>query len=516
HLLQAVHQAPPTVKVLSYRQYQKQANIEALRLRKKMADELNAPGELIAACITTDGWTSKSMVHYQSLTLHYVTAAFAYRSVVLGAFQCGLSGSDFAQGALEQLRSFRISPKALYGLTTDGASNMMKMTREIASELDLNSTLVEEQDEQVLPEYEGSDDESDADVASDFEDSSDFTDSSAEESQAEDSVVEEAVEPTEIPQLEHVWCFCHRLHLIVTSVVYPKASTATSRLIERVRHVATKLRRSNSLWAAYVEACSRRVASADSNPVRPKLDMRVRWSSTLDMLQSIHSQLAGINFVVETDASKFTQLRSFSWRESDEILDLITLLRAFATPTTLFSAEHHPTLHLVRPALIDLHYVLETQILTTDLGKQAQQALMAEFERRLTSVVDDPLLLVAQYLDPKQRGTTFFSHHWKEVQHSLQRMVVSHKLVNLEDESKPNATITLSEQQLRMLRWGSKSHPGEPTPTLSPAKPSKGETRLSEEIKGYGQLNFDSPISTPLEFWSSAHCFPILRSCARI
>ncbi|KAL3308686.1 hypothetical protein Ciccas_012777, partial [Cichlidogyrus casuarinus] len=116
HLLQAVHQAPPTAKVLSYKQYQKQANIEALRLRKKMADQLNTPGELIAACITTDGWTSKSMVHYQSLTLHYVTAAFAYRSVVLGAFQCGLSGSDFAQGALEQLRIFRISPKALVDL----------------------------------------------------------------------------------------------------------------------------------------------------------------------------------------------------------------------------------------------------------------------------------------------------------------------------------------------------------------------------------------------------------------
>ncbi|KAL3310543.1 hypothetical protein Ciccas_010891 [Cichlidogyrus casuarinus] len=127
--------------------------------------------------------------------------------------------------------------------------------------------------------------------------------------------------------------------------------------------------------------------------------MRVRWSSTLEMLQSIHSQLASINFVVETDASKFAQLRSFSWRDSDEILDLITLLRAFATPTTLFSAEHQPTLHLVRPALID------------------QQALLAEFERRLTPVVDSPLLLTAQYFDPNERRTTFFSHHWKEVQH---------------------------------------------------------------------------------------------------
>ncbi|KAL3310542.1 hypothetical protein Ciccas_010890 [Cichlidogyrus casuarinus] len=144
------------------------------------------------------------MVYYQSLTLHYVTATFAYRSIVLGAFQCGMSGSDFTQGALDQLRRFCISPKALYGITTDGASNMLKMTREIALDLDLNSTLVEEevQDEQILSQYEGSDEESDTDVASGCEDSEDSTDSSADESLAEDSVVDESVEPTDIPQLE--------------------------------------------------------------------------------------------------------------------------------------------------------------------------------------------------------------------------------------------------------------------------------------------------------------------------
>ncbi|KAL3310135.1 hypothetical protein Ciccas_011303, partial [Cichlidogyrus casuarinus] len=312
HLLQAVHQAPPTTKLISYKQYKKQANIEAPRLRKKMGDQLNTPGEIIAACLTSDGWTSKSMVNY--------------RSIVLGAFQCRMSGSDFAQGALDQLRRFCISPKALvvlyfvifsiykYGITTDGASN----TRWIWTSIRPWLTKMCRTNTFFLSM--GNDEESDADVASDFEDSEDCTDSLADESLAEDSVVDESAEPTDIPQLEHVWCFCHRLHLIVTSVVYPKESTAISRMIERVRHVATKLRRSNSVSLYFIFDI---ILAIDVWPLPIHLQSALSSICASDgrAHSRCSSQLAGINFVVETDASKFTQLRSFSWRESGEILD---------------------------------------------------------------------------------------------------------------------------------------------------------------------------------------------------
>ncbi|KAL3320293.1 hypothetical protein Ciccas_001029 [Cichlidogyrus casuarinus] len=224
----------------------------------------------------------------------------------------------------------------------------------------------------------------------------------------------------DISQLQHLWCICHLLHLVVIDVFYAEQVDPLTKLVAKCRWAAQTLRRSNKvcislelmiftvkLWHIYTLCILRWHShiSEPSLPLRPKLDVRTRWSSLLAMLKSISCQTNEITRAAllaqdSKEIKALAELPQFTAEEIQTLEEVIQLLEPFASMTEQMTKQAYPTLCDVRMAYATLlHSVVQVKV-TTCITESLQLRLKKGLEERLKPVVTKPVYLAASFLKP--------------------------------------------------------------------------------------------------------------------
>jgi hypothetical protein len=315
------------------------------------------------------------MHSYLAVTCHFISEHWEVKSVLLSCQQLTdrHTAENILSGFEEVITHFGISDK-VYRVVTDNASNMKKAF----------------DDTVILPhfEFESEMDSVDENEADDDSDCGDLDRSS-------DPVVD--FEEVRIPQ--RIPCFAHTLQLCINDGL--KSCSGISTVLTKAGRIVNHVKKSTVATGKIEEMYGKTLVSKNET----------RWNSQLKMIRRL----------LEIDVEKVVDRKEFSLNSYEKAVlrELVEVLEPFEEATDMLQGEKYNSISFVIPCFLGLKDHLSQ--LNTRYSLPLVTALNASLDRRLGSIVDNPLYICGAILDPQ------FKLRWS-------RDVEAHKQV-LHDEA---------------------------------------------------------------------------------
>ena len=274
-------------------------------MQKQLIEYLQENSSKIS--FTFDGWSSRNLDHYFGLTGQFIDKNWQLKSIALDLIPAKkqYSGSDMSKLFLQTLKKFNLLKK-IGGITVDNASS--------------NNTFFDNLNDLLHSE-----------------DVLDFN-----------------------KTLDHYRCLAHILNLGDTlkflrfraeeessesnseteleSDVLDEDVNEVTDLITKVRNIFRKIRNSSLLIGELRDFCQ----PFKIQFIKPILDCRTRWNSSLDMLTVFRDLKLSIKSLCENNSEmRNYRISDIEWEAIDII---ISYLRIFKQVSDLLSAEKYPTL----------------------------------------------------------------------------------------------------------------------------------------------------------------------------
>lgn len=250
-----------------------------------------------------------------------------------------------------------------------------------------------------------------------------------------------------------IGCYGHRLNLVVKHAL---ANTDACHLVEKGRHLVTFFHCSTSATELLLEKQKLLLPEAEQNH-RLIQDVQTRWNSTLDMLSRLYEQhqtLCAVAADTGVLGKRAKELGSklYTFKEQNDVKDLIDLLQPFKIATQTLSSDKYPTQGLILPVLKKLSLALEIRPDDSVMIKAMKADMTMQLESRTT---DKDYALVASLLTPSTKQMLFISDEDRLIAHNLlfEQLLESHTkfLVKNEQTIDQNANTLVDLPELPSL-----------------------------------------------------------------
>ena len=210
-------------------------------------------------------------------------------------------------------------------------------------------------------------------------------------------------------------CNVSELYLAESNEISTKTDIGSSLKIARC--IVAKIRSSKILW----EALKNQASAENIKPLRPLLDMKVRWNSTYDMLERLIYLKPAINNLCKTNtylSSKGLVLDESDWKFIKRLRDILWI---FVRGTKDLSGSSYPTLARQLPYYVHIMAKLEKEVVEEAMENSY------EYENPLWAAVDEAWNVMRNYynktgsvqniatiLDPRAKLKTFANLSWDD------------------------------------------------------------------------------------------------------
>lgn len=425
--------------------------------RAKMVDKIRAELSTIDQMYATiDLWTSRSMVGFMGMTVHFIDANYNLKSRVLTCEK--IEGRHTAENI---------------AMLYDHVTTRYNITGKIAKVVSDNASSMKKAFSTSLPRLletkmheEGYEDEA--------------TD--------EDDVIDEELDLNDLlaycPQ--RVSCFAHSVQLVVqdglSSIGIPGNKTeAIDIALKKVGRIVKTLRRST---------CARALLS--DRGLHLETATPTRWNSQLRMIESVLRSTQAINEAISTlGQSDQIRLGGLQFNDVSALEELVSLLTPFADATCLTEGQKCVTVSAITPCIAGFRYNLR-QPAALRYTESVRQTLVESVERRLASTFLTRDNRISAFLQPSFK-TTGLGEEEDEVTRSEIAELLSTKLAEpvcaeLLPESSPPAVS--SKPKLFSFLDVRRSRGRRPS----------GPTGAEEALNWYDEQGPEEPLS----FWRRA------------
>lgn len=197
--------------------------------------------------------------------------------------------------------------------------------------------------------------------------------------------------------IEHIPCVAHTLQLSIKDGL---AITRVQRILGRCRKLVEHFRKSTKetykLWE------KQKLLQLPEHKLTQ--ECVTRWGSTLGMLQRLMEQQMQAAIAAVLMEEKVRHLMP----ESNEIEQLVEILKPFQHATEAMSGEKYPTVSTINPLLYKL---VEKTLAIGDSGSTTlvvvKKAIKSDLQGRYQSAAVQRILNVAIYLDPRYKKLPF-------------------------------------------------------------------------------------------------------------